>query len=284
MSITSVDSVTSPVRVDAFGITHQGNVRATNEDHFVIAQLSKSVVIQHTSVSRATVARRFGVANAYLFAVADGVGGRSGGDVASGKTVATVLDYFGGTAECFHGLDVTREHEVLEKLEHAVRSVHDALLQEFGGERAEVPATTLTMMLLVWPRAYLIHVGDSRAYVRRRGRLQCLTRDQTFGQYMVDVGAWTAEQAARPGPAATLASAVGGTELTPVVGLVDLDVGDSIVLCTDGLTKHVSDERIGEVVATSPDAHSASQQLIDEALAAGGSDNVTVVVVRSEEN
>lgn len=283
MSLTSNDAATSRVRVDAFGLTDRGRVRQTNEDHFVIANVSKSVVIQQTSVSPSTVARRFGVAGAHLFAVADGVGGRAGGALASERTVTSVLEYFGRAAECFQSEDAKGEHELLEKLEGAVREVHDALVQEYTAERAEVPATTLTMVLLVWPRAYHVHVGDSRAYVRRRGRLQGLTRDQTFGQYMVSVGAWTDEQAARPGPAATLASAVGGSELIPVVGLVDLEFGDSLVLCTDGLTKHVPDERIGEVLAMSTDAREMSQALVGEALAAGGSDNVTVVVVRTEE-
>ena len=199
------------------------------------------------------------------------------------KTVTAILDYFGRAAECFQGLDVHAEHELLQRLEGSVQQVHQRLLQEYGGKATQVPATTLTMVLLVWPRAYLIHVGDSRAYVRRRGRLQRLTRDQTFGQYMVSVGAWTDEQAERPGPAATLASAVGGQELTSVVGLLDLDLGDSLVLCTDGLTRHITDERLAEVLDAAQDARATSQQLIDEALAAGGGDNVTVVVVRTEE-
>lgn len=283
MSITSLDAATPPVRVDAFGITDRGRVRAANEDHFVIAQLSRSVIIQSTSISRETVARRFGVAHAFLFAVADGVGGRTRGDVASEKTVTAILDYFGRAAECFQRLDVHGEHDLLARLEGSVQEAHQKLLQEYGGKPLEVPATTLTMVLLVWPRAYLIHVGDSRAYVSRRGRLQRLTRDQTFGQYMVSVGAWTDEQAERPGPAATLASAVGGQELTPVVGLVDLDAGDSLVLCTDGLIRHVTDERLAAVLDAAQDARATSQQLIDETLAAGASDNVTVVVVRTEE-
>jgi len=283
MSLTGIESVTSPVRVDAFGLTDRGRVRATNEDHFVIANVNKSVVIHSTSVPASTIARRFGVANAHLFAVADGVGGRSDGALASERTVTGVLEYFGRAAECFQALDTSREHELIERLESTVRKVHDALLEEYGEERAQAPATTLTMVLLIWPRAYFVHVGDSRAYVRRRGRFQGLTRDQTFGQYMVSVGAWTDEQAARPGPAATLSSAVGGSEMTPVVGLVDLEFGDSMVLCTDGLTKHVPDERIGEVLAMPTDAREMSQLLVNEALAAGGSDNVTVVVVRAEE-
>jgi protein phosphatase len=135
------------------------------------------------------------------------------------------------------------------------------------------------MVLLIWPRAYFIHVGDSRAYVRRRGRLQQLTRDQTLGEYMVTVGAWTEEQAAQSGPGATLSSAIGGSELDPVVGLVDLEPGDSVMLCTDGLTKHVSNERIADLMEKATDVQGVGQALVDEALAGGGTDNIAVVVV-----
>jgi len=282
MTLTSVDSVSSPVHVDCYGVSDRGKVRERNEDHFVIAHLNKSVIIGQTSMDHAAMAGRFGAESAHLLAVADGVGGRADGDVASGRAVTAILEFFARAAGTFHGIDPHGEHDLLQSLENAVRDVHESLLKEFGGERAEVPATTVTLLLLVWPRAYLVHVGDSRAYVRRRGRLQRLTRDQTLGQIMYAAGAWTEEQAARPGAPSTLASAVGGTELFPVVGLVDLEVGDSVLLCTDGLTRHVPDERIAELLAVSQNAQGTCQQLVDEALAAGGRDNVTVVVLKSE--
>jgi protein phosphatase len=268
--------------VDCHGVSDRGKVRERNEDHFVIAHLNKSVIIGQTSIDQSAIAGRFGVESAHLLAVADGVGGRADGDVASGRALTAVLEFFAGAAGTFQGIDTHREHDLLQNLENAVHEVHQSLLKEFGGERAEVPATTVTLLLLVWPRAYLVHVGDSRAYVRRRGRLQRLTRDQTLGQIMYAAGAWTEEQAARPGAPATLASAIGGTELFPVVGLVDLEVGDSVLLCTDGLTRHVPDERIAELLAGPQNAQATSQQLVDEALAAGGRDNVTVVVLKSE--
>jgi PPM family protein phosphatase len=281
MSLTTADSVTSPVHLDSFGLSDRGRRRETNEDHFVIAHLSKAISIAQSSVSPEALAGRFGVESAHLLAVADGVGGRADGEIASGRTLTAVLQFLGRAAGCFHGGDITIEHDLLQSLEGAVRDVHNSLFAEFGGERAEVPATTLTLLLLVWPRAYVVHVGDSRAYVRRRGRLQRLTRDQTLGQHMFAAGVWTEEQAERAGAPATLTSAVGGTELIPVVGLVDLEAGDSALLCTDGLTKHVPDERIAEVLAQSWDAQTTSQRLVAEALEAGGSDNVTVVVLRS---
>jgi protein phosphatase len=137
------------------------------------------------------------------------------------------------------------------------------------------------MVLLIWPRAYLIHVGDSRAYVRRRGRLQQLTRDQTLGQDMIAAGVWTEEQAAQSRPGAMLTSAIGGPQLAPSVGLVDLEPGDSIMLCTDGLTKHVSVDRIAKLMEEATDVEGVSRRLIAEALDGGGSDNVSVIVVTS---
>ncbi|HSA55535.1 MAG TPA: protein phosphatase 2C domain-containing protein [Gemmatimonadaceae bacterium] len=271
----------SPVTVDSAAVTDVGRKRSSNEDHFVIATVSKALAIGESSLPEAALANRFGASVGHLFAVADGVGGRPDGDVAAQWTVAELLDYLGEAAGCYQGLDTAREQELLARLEDAVRSVHVRLMKEYGGERALVPASTLTMVLLVWPRAYLVHVGDSRAYVFRRGRLQRLTRDQTFGEYMLAAGAWTEAQATKPGPATTLASAIGGTDLTPVVGLIDLEPGDSLLLCTDGLNKHVSDERLASVLEGSGDARTIARRLVDEALADGGSDNVTVVVVRT---
>jgi len=267
--------------VDAFGLTDRGLVRDGNEDHFVIAQVNKSIEVRQTSLAPDDVGRHFETAAAYLFAVADGVGGRPEGDLASGRTLSAMLSYLGKAASCFQGLDATAEEALLEKLEAAVRDVHEGLVDEYGGVTSKLPATTLTLVLLVWPRAYHIQVGDSRAYVRRGGRLQRLTRDQTLGEYMVSLGAWTDEQAAKAPAAANLSSAIGGSELLPAVGLIDLIPGDTLLLCTDGLTKHVSDEQIESTLARADSAVSTCTKLVEDALAGGGTDNVTVLVVRT---
>jgi protein phosphatase len=136
------------------------------------------------------------------------------------------------------------------------------------------------MATLVWPRAYIVHVGDSRAFYLRKGRLRQLTRDQTTGEYMVDAGAWTEEMARKAPLGGALVSALGADELTPAVGLVDLLPGDILLLCTDGLTKHVPDERITQILAGAADAETACRELVTAALEAGGTDNVTAVVAR----
>jgi protein phosphatase len=276
-----METVTMNASVEAFGLSDRGKVRDANEDHFVIAQVNKSVEVRQTSLPPDDVGRSFETAAAHLFAVADGVGGRPEGDLASGRTLSAMLSYLGRAASCFQGFDPNAEQQLFEKLESAVREVHEELVTEYGGISMRLPATTLTLVLLVWPRAYYIQVGDSRAYVRRGGRLQRLTRDQTLGEYMVSLGAWTDEQAAKAPSAANLSSAIGGTELLPVVGLIDLAPGDTLMLCTDGLTKHVSDEQIASVLGRGESAVAMSTTLVDEALAAGGTDNVTVVVVQT---
>jgi protein phosphatase len=270
------------VALDAFGITDLGRVRDGNEDHFLVAHVNRSIEVRQTSLPSAAVSRQFGPGmGGYLLAVADGVGGRPEGDLASERTLAALLSYMGRAASCFQMLDTNEEHALLEKLEEVVRGVHAALLEEYGGVTAKLPATTLTMVLLAWPRAYHVQVGDSRAYVRRGGRLQRLTRDQNFGEYMVSLGAWTEEQRSMATTSETLASAIGGSELEPVVGLIDLSPGDSLLLCTDGLTKHVTDDEIANALAQSESAEATGRRLVSDALARGGSDNVTVVVLRT---
>lgn len=272
---------TAPIHVDSFGLTDVGKVRELNEDQFVIASLRKSFRVRHTSLSDPALVDRLGGGESQLFVVADGVGGRPGGELASASAVSSLLEYVDETVVCFHSLDADQENEFLARLEGAVRRAHERILGEFG-QAGHGPATTLTMITLIWPRAYLVHVGDSRAYYLRRGKLRRLTRDQTTGEYMVDVGAWTEEQAARAKIGANLASAIGGSEMMPSVGLIDLEPGDSLLLCTDGLTRHVAEPTIAEVLQGGGSPETMCRTLVAAALDGGGTDNVTVIVARCE--
>jgi serine/threonine protein phosphatase PrpC len=266
------------VRVDAFGLTDTGKVRQANEDHFAIAVLRKAVELRQCSIAASQVTERYSSPEAMVFVVADGVGGQPGGAFASETAIATLVEYLGQAAGCYHNLDVTREHEFLGQLENAVVTAHQRLAG--AGGKSHGPATTLTMATLVWPRAYIVHVGDSRAFYLRRGRLRQLTRDQSMGEFMVESGAWTEEQARRARTSGVLVSAVGAAEMTPALGLVDLTPGDTLLLCTDGLTKHVTDDAIADVLGKAGSAEAACRALIDAALADGGTDNVTAVVAR----
>jgi len=270
------------VRIDAFGQTDVGRVRSANDDNFLIVEIRKDINVTHSSLSPEMLGDRFGTRSGHLFVVADGVGGGPAGDRASGDTIKAVLKYVGGVVGCFESVTAEKEHDFFEKLEQTVEEVHESL-QNAPGFKGQTPATTLTMVLLLWPRAYFVHVGDSRAYVRRSGKLQQLTRDQTFGEYMISLGAWTEEQAAKSVPGATLTSAVGGSQLEPSVGLIDLEPGDSMMLCTDGLIRHVSDERIAAIMGNGSTAEMMAGTMMREALNDGGRDNISVIVVRAVE-
>jgi protein phosphatase len=264
-------------RVEASGLSHAGKVRSANEDHFAIMTMQRAVQLRATNLQDTSVIDRLRKPEVNIFVVADGVGGAVGGKVASSVAVRSVVEYLAEAAGCVQDMDVDREHSFLDHLARSVERGHERLKEMFRAQGG--PATTLTMVTLVWPRAYVIHVGDSRGYFLRNGRLKQFTRDQTMGDYLVDIGAVTEQHAQKAGLYNVLSSAVGG-DLVPSVGVVDLAEGDVLLLCTDGLTKHVSDERIAELLASeAPDT--AAQSLIDAALEGGGTDNVTVIVARA---
>ena len=256
-----------------------GLKRPHNEDHFVVASLRKAIDLRQTNLSDQSVFDAAQGPRAQLFVVADGVGGVAGGAVASSTAVSTLVEYLSHVAGCFNTSDTDREHDFLAQLERSVLQAHTRIRGSIEKDR-NGPATTLTMVTLVWPRAYLVHVGDSRAMYLHHGRLRPLTRDQTMGEAMVDAGAMTEEEAARSRLSSTLYSALGARDMMPSVGLVDFVPGDVLMICSDGLTKHVADERIAAILGEPTTAEAMAKKLVAEALAGGGSDNVTVVVAR----
>ena len=275
------ETLTPPARlarIDAFGLSHAGKVRPANEDHFAIMTLQKSVQLRGTNLQDTSILDRLRRPEVHLLIVADGVGGAAGGKIASGVAVRAVVEYLAEAVGCVQDFDVDREQAFLDHLSRAVERGHERLKEMFKTQGG--PATTLTMVTLLWPRAYVVHVGDSRGYYLRNGKLRQFTRDQTMGDYLVDIGAVTEQHAQKAGLYNVLSSAVGG-DLVPTVGIVDLADGDVLLLCTDGLTKHVPDERLVQLLA-SGSAESVAQSLIDAALEGGGSDNVTVIVAKAD--
>jgi len=265
--------------IRAFGLTHVGRVRESNEDQFFIGTLHKVLEVQQTSLESKEAFDYFTRTDAQLLVVADGVGGSAGGRRASRIAVHTLTTYLSQTAGCYTGFDVEQEDEFLLRLEKALTRAHE-VVRSVGTETGG-PATTLTLAVVIGPRAYLAHVGDSRAYHFRGDRLRQVTRDQTMGEFLADEGALTEEQA-RAGPLSNvLSSAIGGSEMLPAIGVLDLQPKDTLLLCTDGLTKHVDDEAIKAMVAAGGSAEQVCRALVDAALAGGGTDNVTVVVARA---
>jgi len=267
--------------IDAWGVTHIGNVRRENQDHFFQGALARGVTVERSSVEHDGELTRL-ERLATLAIVADGVGSTSGGGEAARRAVD---DLVSSISDFFHEAEYreSEDPEVFSRLLHeAALSVHESLLAESergGGNRRF--ATTLTVFLGLWPHAYLLQVGDSRCYIYQGGTLTQITRDQTMAQELVDSGVLTRTTAERSRWANVLSSAVGGEQAAPVVTRVVRDWGSVILLCSDGLTKHVSDERIAERLASMTSSRQVVEQLLQDALDDGGSDNITMIVGRT---
>jgi protein phosphatase len=262
------------ITLAAAGRSHQGKVRDENQDHYFVGLLRKLVEVQDTNLEVRDAIAELAHLDAHLLVVADGVGGVAGGRRASQSAVFSLATFIGRTAACHYDPDVEQEDEFLRRLEDALHHAHRVVSSL--STPGHGPATTLTLAMIVGERAYIAHVGDSRAYLLRRGRLRQMTRDQTIASVLEDEGITT--DGGAPALRNTLASAIGAADMTPSIGLLDLSPGDALVLCTDGLTKHVSDEQLTDVLGTEDDPATACDRLIDAALADGGTDNVTVIV------
>ena len=270
------------IEVDVHGATDRGKVRGANEDQFLIAALHKVVAIHGTSIPLSYQQQLDSGARALLLLVADGVGGRPGGDQASSLTLDAIVSYVTTSMRCFYKLDEQIPTDLLDELAQVVRQSHERL----RAKAQDVPeqagmATTLTLAHVLWPRAYVVQIGDSRCYHWRDGLLRQVTRDQTVVQDLVDNGALSASDAARSPFASMLVQAIGGeSDVNPVISRVDLAAGDGLLLCTDGLTKHVPDEEIGAALDSGTAAEDAVRHLMTTTLDRGATDNVTVIASR----
>jgi len=217
-----------------------------------------------------------------LMMVADGVGGRSKGAEASRIALEGVTRYVSGSMRCYYAAGSTDDREIFEALQEGALHCHVELLQR-GEEDPDYRgmATTLTLYLGAWPRAYLLQVGDSRCYLLRAGELTQITRDQTMAQELVDLGVLTRADASSSRLAHTLSSSIGGRQSAPVVTRIGLDWDTVVLLCSDGLTRHVTDERIRNRLRSMSSARQVCEDLVQDALDAGGQDNITVVVRRT---
>ena len=216
--------------IESFGMSHPGKVRAVNEDHFVTAALQRAVQVRQTNLDDTHLFDRLSGPRAYLFVVADGVGGSAGGKVASAIAVATIVEYLGEVVGAYNGYGSDQARDFPEHLRTAVQRAHEHLVETFRLQNRGGPATTLTLVMVVWPRAYIVHVGDSRVYHLRGEGLRRLTRDQTVGEVMVSEHGMPREKAEQAGLYNVLASAIGARDMTPAVDVIPLERGDVLLL------------------------------------------------------
>lgn len=268
--------------IDVYGLTHIGKVRRDNQDHFLICALCKQMVTYGTSLPDPARLVPGPERLAFLAMVADGVGGGAKGEEASRVALEAVTQYVSGTMRCYYASGSENDQEFIRALQEAALQCNAEVKRRGEADpEGRGMATTLTLFLGVWPKAYLLQVGDSRCYIFRNGELRQMTRDQTMAQQLMDIGVLSRAEAAGTRFAHTLSSSIGGRSTEPVVTGFNMTWGTVLLLCSDGLTIHVSDDRIRERLRGMTSARQTCEELLRDALEAGGTDNVTIIVGRA---
>jgi serine/threonine protein phosphatase PrpC len=268
-----------PRPMDVAGRSDIGNVREQNEDTFLIADLGRWLDVRETSLAVPEPARRVPGSQGTLLMVADGMGGHGGGDVASAVAVDMVAQFALYSMPYVAAQpDEAEEKELLEKLGDAMSQCQARLEQVALRKRMEHHrmGTTLTIAYALYPKLYIAHAGDSRCYLWRDGELVQITRDHTVGQALRDSGAIGS------GPSRfdhVLVNVVGGggERVRADAHSLLLAPGDKLLLCSDGLTGHVSDGEIAAELDLRESAAETCERLIAKAKADGGLDNITVI-------
>lgn len=266
--------------IDVFGLTHQGKVRESNQDHFLLGSLHQQLKILATSLP-VTELSLDNERLAFLAMIADGVGGSDNGEEASRVALEEATQYITQCTDCYYHTNTNTEAFV-EILQEAATRCHARVVER----AAEYPdrrgmATTLTLYFSVWPWIYLLQLGDSRYYLYRGGKLSQITRDQTMAQELVDQGVMTRAVAFSSRWANVLSSSIGGQQTAPVVTRLPSDWENVHLMCSDGLTKHVSDAQIAERLRTMQSAKQVCEALLQDALDDGGTDNISIIVGRA---
>jgi len=273
-----------PLKVQSHGTTHPGRVRSTNEDQFLVAELTKALHVRQSSLPQRQV--HLSSEQGHLFVVADGMGGHAGGEHASALAVDTIEDFMLNTLKWFFRLKGSEADRALAEFQAALARADDRVLRE-AGRHPELHGmgTTLTMAYSVGSDLFVIHAGDSRCYLFRDRTLHRLTRDHTLVGEMVRQGALQPEQAAHHQLRHVITNVIGGTTpgVQAEVHKVQLEAHDRLLLCSDGLTEMVPEPEIADILHGEPEPSRACQRLVDRANELGGKDNVTVVLARYEE-
>lgn len=267
-------------QIDVFGCTHKGKVRATNADHFLVASFHRAILVHAASVPAESLPAFSPDSRGFVLLVADGVGSMSHAAEGSAKVTDTIARYLTEMSEVSLLAQPNREGDVLERLRESVAAAH-VELREFALQVGGAAATTITVCHMIWPCAFIAHAGDSRAYRLRDGTLQRMTTDQTMAQVMIDAGTMSQADAESSKYKNVLLSAVGGVEFDLDMSVTDLQRSDRWLLCTDGLTKHITEAEIHKLLASDVGSRRVCEDLVALTLERGAEDNVTVIVAQA---
>ncbi len=264
------EDVERSIQVTLFGRTDVGQIREHNEDNFVIADLSSRTRWLTTANHETTLA-----GGGILLGVCDGMGGAAAGEVASKLAVDLIF-------ASLSSANISTADDLAFSLVQAVEAAGKKIHQEARSDRSRRGmGTTSTIAALMNERLFLGQVGDSRAYILRGDRLVQVTRDQSLVNQLIEAGQLTEEEAETFEHNNIILQALGTAETVQVdLTFVELRRGDLLMLCSDGLSGMVKDAEIRNVLSLTDDPKAACDELVARANAAGGHDNITVVVAR----
>ena len=273
-------SFSSLIRVDVSALTHPGLVRPNNEDQFFVTRLTRSLETMLSSIPQGAIPERTNEIN-YVMVVADGMGGHAGGEVASQMAISALVKLALDVPDWFFRVDKDHVSEIEQRTRRIVQQVDSELIERaHQDETLRGMGTTLTGARSLGRDLLIAHVGDSRAYLLRAGRLQRLTRDHTYAQLLVETGQLQESEAASSPARHILTNVLGGTDehVDVDVDMMQLEDGDRLLLCSDGLTDLVEDDAIAHTLEATATSQDACAQLLQLALDKGGRDNVTIIV------
>jgi PPM family protein phosphatase len=272
--------LSSLVRIDVDARSHPGHHRANNEDHFFVSRLGRTLQTITSSLPPGDVPERTEEVN-YVMIVADGMGGHAAGEVASRMAISALIGLALEMPDWIFKVDDAHGLEIERRARARVQEVGAMLLE--SGRRDDSlhgMGTTLTVVRSLGRDLLITHVGDSRAYLLRGGRLHRLTRDHTYAQLLVDIGQLAPADVAGSRHRHVLTNALGGSgeDVKVDTDRLQLEDGDCLLLCTDGLTDLVDDDAITGILRDATRSSDACERLVQRALDNGGRDNVTVIV------
>lgn len=257
--------------IDYAAITHVGRVRKNNEDAYLVSALDGDEPLVNGLGPMPGICRA-----GILAAVADGLGGAASGEIASREGLAALAVNLFGHWGRFRDEQGT-EAGLVKALQLAVEAASNAVLRYADAERASRGmGSTLTAAVLWKGHAFIAQVGDSRAYLFRGSDLVQVTEDQTLVQQMISNGSLTPEQAKVHPQRSMITQALGcSMNIRAVLSRVTLRRGDRLLLCTDGLHGELPDPRLASYLAQGRAASDTLEAMAEEALARGGRDNLT---------
>jgi PPM family protein phosphatase len=272
-----------PFAVRSFGLSDPGRVRPSNEDHFAIVELTRTLCVHQTTLPQKKA--QYSSHRGHVLLVADGMGGHQAGEVASSLTVETIEDFLLNTLKRFSDLQVSEEQSALKELQSALRQA-DARIFEETARHPEWRGmgTTLTLAFATNWKLFVAHAGDSRCYLFSKNELHHLTQDHTVVAELIRQGALSPEGGLRHSSPHVVTNVLGGNDPGVRVELhkLDLHPDDVVLLCSDGLTEMVSDDQMATILREEPEPKRACGRLVAEANKQGGRDNITIIVARME--